>query len=86
MLISLAKPGEALPQLQKAIKVDPEDDVPYYHLAQVYKALGNLAEQQKALAEFRRIRGQKASQRQLNTDIFSPREVTKQTLDPDAVP
>ena len=86
VLIALGKPGEALPHLRKAITLSPEDEVPYYHLAQVHKALGNLAEQQKVLAEFRRIRGQKASQTELMTDVFSPSEVTKQKLDPDVMP
>jgi tetratricopeptide (TPR) repeat protein len=86
VLMALGKPDGALPHLRKAITLNPEDDVPYYHLAQVYKALGNLGEQQKALTEFRRIRGQKASQTELLTDVFSPSEVTKQKLDPDAVP
>ena len=44
------------------------------------------AEQQKVLAEFRRIRGQKASQTELMTDVFSPSEVTKQKLDPGVMP
>jgi hypothetical protein len=52
--------------------------------AQVHKALGNVPEQQKALAEFRRIRGQRSSQRE--TVLFSPRDVTRQELDPNAAP
>lgn len=86
VLIALAKPDGALPHLRKAVALNPEDDVPYYHLAQAHKALGNVAEQQKALTEFRRIRAQKASQTERLTDIFSPSDVTKQKLDPDAVP
>jgi hypothetical protein len=58
--------------------------VAYYHLAQVYKALGNVPGQQKALAEFRRIRGQRSNQRE--TVLFSPRDVTRQELDPNAAP
>jgi tetratricopeptide (TPR) repeat protein len=83
-LIALGKPDGALPHLQKAIAIDPEDDVSYYHLAQVYKALGKEAEQQKALWEFRRIRGQRSSQRE--TVLFSPRDVTRQEVDPNAAP
>ena len=80
-LIALGKHDLALPHLQKATQLNPEDDVPYYHLAQVYKALGNAAEGQKALAEFRRIRSQKASRQE--SLAFSPREVTKQEIDTD---
>jgi tetratricopeptide (TPR) repeat protein len=83
-LIVMGKPDGALPHFQKAIALDPEDDVPYYHLAQVYKALGKEAEQQKALWEFRRIRGQRSSQRE--TVLFSPRDVTRQEVDPNAAP
>jgi len=83
-LIALRKPDAALPHLQKAIALDSGDDVAYYHLAQVHKALGNVPEQQKALAEFRRIRGQRSSQRE--TVLFSPRDVTRQELDPNAAP
>jgi tetratricopeptide (TPR) repeat protein len=83
-LIVMGKPDGALPHFQKAIALDPEDDVPYYHLAQVYKALGKEAEQQRALVEFRRIRGQRSSQRE--TVLFSPRDVTRQEVDANAAP
>ena len=85
-LISLQKPGEALPHLRKAIELNPEDDVPYYHLAQVYGALGKQAEQQKALADFRRLRSLKASKGEAAKNIYSPGEATKQELDPNAAP
>ena len=84
VLIAFDKPDEALPHLQKAVALDPEDEVCYYHLSQVHKALGHAAEQQKALAEFRRIRSQRTSRRE--SVIFSPTEVTKQELDPNAAP
>ena len=84
VLIALGKPDRALPHLQKAVTLDLEDDVSYYHLSQVHKMLGNVAEQQKALAEFRRIRSQRESRRE--TVVFSPREVTKQELDPNVAP
>ncbi len=85
-LIALEKPDRALPHLERAALLSPEDDVPYYHLAQVYKALGNAAEQQKAVMEFRRIRSQKASRQESLKETFSPREVTKQEIDQDVVP
>lgn len=83
-LIALGKPEGALAHLQKAIALDPEDEVPFYHLAQVYRVLGNVPDQQKALAEFRRIRDQRSSQRE--TVLFSPRDVTRQELEPNAAP
>ena len=84
--IALHKPDLALPHLRKAIALNPEDEVPYYHLAQVYAALGNTAAQQKALEDFRRLRGQRSQQREAVKKLLSPREVTKQELDPDAKP
>jgi len=80
------KPELALPHLQKAIALNPENQVSWYRLLQVERALGNVQEQQKALQEFQRLRSQKASQQQAARELFSPREVTKQKLDPDAPP
>ena len=36
--------------------MNPDSDVAYYQLAQAYRALGNTAEQETALAEFNRVR------------------------------
>ena len=79
VLISLGKPDQALPLLRKAVSLNPEDEVAHYQLSQAHKALGNVAEQQKELAEFQRIRNQKSRQQEPAT--FSPRQVTKQQLD-----
>jgi tetratricopeptide (TPR) repeat protein len=79
VLIGLRKPEQALPHLQKAIALNPRDDVSYYRLSQAYKALGNTSEQQKSLAEFERLRGQAANQQE--TKLSRPREVTKQEID-----
>ncbi len=83
VLIAVQKPAEALPHLQKAIAADAEDEVAWYRLAQVQKMLGNVADQQKALAEFRRLH-QQVNQQKLIEKVFSPSEVTKQELDPNA--
>jgi tetratricopeptide (TPR) repeat protein len=84
VLLSLAKPDLALAHLEKAIVLDPSDEVPYYQLAQAYGALGNAAGRQKALADFRRLRDQKPKM-EIVKDVFSAREVTKQELEPNAV-
>jgi len=83
VFVTLQKPGQALPHLQKAIAVDAENEVAWYRLAQVQKMLGNEVEQQKALVEFRRLHHQ-FNQQKLIEKVFSPREVTKQELDPGA--
>jgi predicted Zn-dependent protease len=83
VLMSVKKPEAALPHLQKAIGLNPEDEVAWYRLAQVQKALGNSAEQQKALGEFGRLRHQFNQQKGIEP-VFSPNEVTRQELDPSA--
>jgi hypothetical protein len=52
--------------------------VAWFQLHQAQRALGNAAEQQKALAEFQRLRDLK---RQAEINILSRQEVTKQSLD-----
>ena len=83
VLMSTKRPEDALAHLQKAVVLNPEDDVAWYRLAQVQKTLGNNSEQQKALAEFGRLRQQFNKQKEIEP-VFSPREVTKQELDPGA--
>jgi tetratricopeptide (TPR) repeat protein len=80
------KPELALPHLQKAIAMNPENQVSWYRLLQVERALGNVQEQQKALREFQRLQSQEASRKQAARELFSPQEVTKQKLDSDAQP
>jgi len=82
-LLSLQKPGVALPHLLKAIALDAQNEVAWYRLAQVQKELNNTAEQQRALAEYRRLHDQANQQGGLDP-VFSPREVTKQQVDPNA--
>ena len=84
-LIMLRKPELALPHLQKAIALNSEDDAAWYCLLQVDRTLGNVAEQQKALGEFRRLR-EKSKQQNGLEPLLSPNEVTKQEVDPNAAP
>jgi tetratricopeptide (TPR) repeat protein len=83
VLLSLQKPELALPHLLKVIELNAQNEVAWYRLGQVQKALGNAAEQQKALAEYRRLHDKANQQRGLEP-VFSPREVTKQEVDPSA--
>ena len=79
------KPEQALPHLQKAIALNPDNEVAWYRMLQVERALGNAPEQQKALKEFQRLQRQEASQKAAR-GLFAPPEVTPQKLDPDAAP
>jgi tetratricopeptide (TPR) repeat protein len=84
VLITQGKPDQALPHLQKAISLNPANEVSQYQLSQVYRALGRTVEQQMALKEFQRLRAEKA--RQEEKAGLSPREVTKQVLDAEVKP
>ena len=79
VLIALGKPEVALPHLRKAISLNPANEVSYYQLSLGYRALGNPAEQEKALAEFQRLHSQRARPEEPLT--FVPQEVTKQEMD-----
>ena len=79
-LVALQDPKAAIQPLTRAIELNPKSDVAYYQLAQAYRALGDTAAQEKALATFRQLRSLPAA---TAAAPGSPRpEVTKQTLDP----
>ena len=80
VLLEKKMPDQALLHIQRAAAVDPENEVAWYRLAQVQKVLGNLAEQQKALTEYRRLHDRSSQQKGLDP-VFSPGEVTKQEVD-----
>jgi tetratricopeptide (TPR) repeat protein len=75
-LMAQQKPELALPHLQRAVALNADDEVAWYRLAQADRALGNTEEQEKALAQFQRLRSQIALQQGTST----PGEVTKQVL------
>jgi len=77
-LVSLGKAEQALAPLGKAVTLDAANEVAWFQLAQAQRALGNAAEQQKAVAEFQRLRDLK---RQAEINVLTRQEVTKQSLD-----
>jgi tetratricopeptide (TPR) repeat protein len=77
-LVSLGKAEQSLAPLGKAVALDPANEVAWFQLAQAQRALGNSAEQQKAVAEFQRLRDLK---RQAEINVLTRQEVTKQSLD-----
>jgi predicted Zn-dependent protease len=79
-LVSLGRPAEALPRLQKAIALNALNEVSWYQLSVAFKSLGNDTEQQKALVEFQRLRSRK-SQAEDSVNL-SRQDVTRQKLDP----
>jgi len=78
-LLSSGKAQEALVALRKAISLNASNEVSWFQLAQAQRALGAAEEQQKALAEFERLRALKT--RQAENNGLTRREVTKQSLD-----
>ncbi len=80
-LIALGKPAEALAHLKKAALLDSQDEIPHFHLAQVYRAAGDAAGQQRALAEFRRLRQMKGDGQPLTAPR---RDVTRQEVNAQA--
>lgn len=77
-LVSLGKADQALAPLTKAIALDAANEVAWFQLAQAQRALGNSAEQRKAVDEFQRLRDLK---RQAEINILTRQEVTRQSLD-----
>jgi tetratricopeptide (TPR) repeat protein len=83
VFISENKPEQALLHLQKAVAINPQNEVAWYRLSVVQRALGNSAAQEKALAEFKRLH-EKSSQQNLTTNFLSPQEETRQEIDANA--
>jgi len=81
-LLGLQKNQEALRELNSAIALNSSDEVAWYRLSQVQRALGNDAERQKALAEYQRLHEKTTAQNGIEA-ITSPREVTKQQVEQD---
>src|SRR5207248_3170508 len=61
-LIHLARFQEALPELESAVALHPEDAELYFELSQVYARLGERAEADQAVASFRRLRAKELQQ------------------------
>jgi tetratricopeptide (TPR) repeat protein len=84
VLVAQGKVDLALPPLTKAVSLNPEDDVAWFQLYQVHRALGHVEEQEKAQAEFQRLRSRKREQERL--DLLRQHVVTQQELDAQATP
>jgi tetratricopeptide (TPR) repeat protein len=85
VLLSQGAPKLALPHLQRAVVINPEDEVAWYRLSRTQKALGNNALQQKALAEFQRLHEKTLQQAGIKEQTPTS-EVTKQVIEPSAEP
>ena len=87
VLIVSGKPDLALPHLRKAVALNPDDAVCYFHLSQAYRALRNPVEQHKAMAEFQRRQSQRErDERASIRGALSPQAATKQEIDSETAP
>lgn len=84
VLVAQGKPEAALPHLIRAVSLNPQDDVAYFQLYQAHRALGHRAEQEKAQADFQRLRSKKREQERLN--LLRQHVVTQQELDEQTTP
>ena len=85
VLMYLGNPTSALDHLQKAIALNPDNEVSWYRLSQVERSLGNINEVQNAIAKFHELHRAKPLPEESGTPIFaSTGEVTKQTIDANA--
>jgi tetratricopeptide (TPR) repeat protein len=82
VLLEKNQAEQALPHAERAAAVDPENEVCWYRLAKIERSLGNVAEQQRALTQYRRLHDLANQQKEVEAVFFSPREVTKQEVDP----
>jgi predicted Zn-dependent protease len=79
------KAKEAIPALRKAIAIDQKNEVSWYRLSQAERSVGDLAEQSKAMAEFRRLHEAQQSQANRAETTQQP-EVTRQTIGVNTTP
>jgi tetratricopeptide (TPR) repeat protein len=80
VLIEMNKPDQALAHAERAVQLDPDNEVAWYRLARIQRRLGKTGEQQKSLAEYRRLHDIANQQKEIEP-VFSPREVTKQEVE-----
>jgi tetratricopeptide (TPR) repeat protein len=85
VLMSQSEPKLALPHLQRAVTINPEDEVAWYRLSRAQRSLGNDALRQKALSEFQRLH-EKTLQQSRVKEQTPPNELTKQVIEPNAEP
>ena len=75
------KPAQALAVLERAIKLNPKDDVAWYRIARADRAMGDKEGQQKALATFQELSKAKPLHRPVADE-----EITPQHVDPGVQP
>ncbi|MDE3200229.1 MAG: tetratricopeptide repeat protein [Acidobacteriota bacterium] len=76
VLLDQQKAAEALPILEHATHLRPDDEVAWYRLAQAYRAIGNRQEQATALAQFRKLHSSTpVAMRKPNQEEITPQKI-----------
>jgi tetratricopeptide (TPR) repeat protein len=85
VLIARGEPALALPHLEKAAVLDPENEFAFFQLYQAHRALDHAEEARRAQAEFQRLRTVKREQERVGLvrrSIVTPQEAEEQTPPP----
>ncbi len=85
VLIAQGEPTLALPHLEKAVALDPENEFAFFQLFQAHRALDHAEEARRAQAEFQRLRNEKREQERVGLvrrSIVTPQEAEEQTPPP----
>lgn len=81
---ALKQPARAVELLEKAVALDPQNDVARYRLAQALQGMGNRERAEREFAEFRRLRGALESLRSLYRQIQENRVTSQKVEEPGA--
>ncbi|HWA96714.1 MAG TPA: tetratricopeptide repeat protein [Terracidiphilus sp.] len=77
VLLDQQQAAEAVPLLEHATRLHPDDEVAWYRLSQAYRASGNRQQQAAALAEFRKLHSSTpvAMRRPTAEDELTPQQI-----------
>jgi len=78
-----SKPEAAVSPLERATKVQPDDEVAWYRLARAQRAIGKNDAATKSMAEFRKVHAEVLTGLRLPNPVH---EVTPQKVDAEAIP
>src|SRR5712692_7111549 len=79
VLTTLDQPGAAIPHLRQAVRLDPQNEVAHYRLAQAYRKLGRAEDVDREMAAFQKLRNSHAPIRSLYQQI-QQRPISSQTI------
>lgn len=79
-LIATEKSDQAIPLLEKALSLDPSNEVAHYRLAQAFQKIGDRTRAEQELAEFRRLRSALESLRGIYRQVQENR-ITSQRVE-----